>query len=139
VRLTTVDDSARETLELTGKARWLAFMPRHCWRLRRADAHARYTGPCGDTMEIWLKLRRGRVVKATFDTDGCDATFAAGSAVTTLAKGLTVEEAYRVDQAAVLDFLGGLPEAYQHCALLAATTLHRALDAARERMAQQRP
>jgi nitrogen fixation NifU-like protein len=137
--LTNVDDNARETGELTGKARWLAFMPSNCWRLGRADAHARYTGPCGDTMEIWLKLSGGRIAKATFDTDGCGATLAAGSAVTTLAKGLTVEQAYHINQAAVLDFLGGLPEAYQHCALLAATTLHLALDAAREGVAQQEP
>jgi nitrogen fixation NifU-like protein len=115
---------------LTGKARWLAFLPRNRWRLADADACVGYTGPCGDTMQIWLKLRNGRITKATFDTDGCGATLAAGSAVTILAEGLTVEQAYRLDQRAVLKFLGGLPPVFEHCALLAATTLHRALDAA---------
>ena len=112
-------------------------MPRNCWRLGSADAHASYTGPCGDTMDIWLKVSGERVTKATFETDGCDATFAAGSAVTTLVKGLTIEQAHGVNRDAVLSFLGGLPEAYEHCALLAAIALHQALDAARECSAEQ--
>jgi nitrogen fixation NifU-like protein len=103
-----------EIPRLSGRARWLAFLPRNRWRLGNANAHVRYTGPCDDTMEIWLRLKRDTVAKATFDTDGCDAAVACGSAVTLL--------------------LGGLPEAFEHCALLAATTLRMALDAARERI-----
>jgi len=116
---------------LTGRARWLAFLPKNRWRLPNADAHVRHTGPCGDTMEFWITLRDGRVEKATFDADGCDATLACGSAVTLLACGLTVEQASHVNQRAVLQYLGGLPEAFEHCALLAATTFQMALAAAR--------
>jgi nitrogen fixation NifU-like protein len=115
---------------LSGRARWLAFLPRNMWRLSNADAHVRYTGPCGDTMEIWLRLSGNRVAKATFDTDGCAASIACGSAVTRLVQGLTVEQAYRINQEAVLKFVGGLPEVFEHCALLAATTLRMALEAA---------
>ena len=116
---------------LSGRARWLAFLPRNMWRLSNPDAHVRYTGPCGDTMEIWLRLRGDRIAKATFDTDGCGASVASGSAVTILAQDLTMEQASRINQRAVLEFLGGLPEAFEHCALLAATTLRMALDQAR--------
>ena len=123
--------------QLTGRARWLAFLPKNRWRLPDADAHARYTGPCGDTMEFWIKLRRGRVEKATFDTDGCAATLACGSAVTLLAQGLTIEQAAHIDQRAVLHYVDGLPEAFEHCALLAAITFQMALVAARSD-AQQR-
>ena len=122
-----------EVPELSGTARWLAFLPRNRWRFANADAHVRYTGPCGDTMEIWLKLKGDRIAKATFDTDGCDAALACGSAVTMLAKSKRIEDACQINQAAVLDFLGGLPEAFEHCALLAATTLRMALDAAQQR------
>ena len=125
--------------ELSGKARWLAFLPRNRWRLGRADAYAAVTGPCGDTMEIWLRLKRGRIAKATFDTDGCGATVAAGSAVTILAKRKPLDEARRIGRAEVLGFLGGLPEAFEHCALLAATTLHAALDAADEKTSSLKP
>ncbi|MBN1917686.1 MAG: iron-sulfur cluster assembly scaffold protein [Verrucomicrobia bacterium] len=81
-------------------------------------------------MEVWIKLRAGRVEKATFDTDGCAATLACGSAVTLLAADLTVEQASHISQRAVLHYLGGLPEAFEHCALLAATTFQIALAAA---------
>jgi nitrogen fixation NifU-like protein len=84
-------------------------------------------------MEIWLRLKRDTIAKATFDTDGCDAAVACGSAVTLLAKRKRIADAYGINQAAVLEFIGGLPEAFEHCALLAATTLRMALDAAREK------
>ena len=131
--ITKPDGSSPEVAELSGKARWLAFLPRNRWRLGRSNAHARYTGPCGDTMEIWLRVKGDRITSATFETDGCDAALACGSAVTMLAKGMRIEEACLIDQALVLNFLGGLPEAFEHCALLAATTLRMALDAAREK------
>jgi len=122
---------SEEVPRLSGKARWLAFLPRNMWRLTGADAHVRYTGPCGDTMDIWLRLSGDRIAKATFETDGCEATLACGSAVTTLVQDLTIDQASRIDQRAVLKFVGGLPEAFEHCALLAATTLRMALDEAR--------
>jgi len=82
----TRGDDARcdEVSRLSGKARSFAFLPRNMWRLSGADAHVGYTGPCGDTMEIWLRLSGDRIAKATFDTDGCEAILACGSAVTTL-------------------------------------------------------
>jgi nitrogen fixation NifU-like protein len=36
-----------------------------------ADAHARVTGQCGDSMEIYLKFENGRVKEASYFTDGC--------------------------------------------------------------------
>jgi nitrogen fixation NifU-like protein len=128
--------SSPEVAQLSGKARWLAFLPRNRWRLSSPDAHVRHTGPCGDTMEMWLRLSGDRIAHATFDTDGCDATLACGSAVTILVRDLPVEQAYRINERAVLKFLGGLPEAFQHCALLAATTMRMALDAAREKLSR---
>jgi nitrogen fixation NifU-like protein len=129
----TREDNPRsdDVPRLSGKARWLAFLPRNMWRLSSPDAHVRCTGPCGDTMEIWLRLSGDRIAKATFDTDGCDASVACGSAVTTLVQDLTIEQASRTNQQAVLSFLGGLPEVFEHCALLAATTLQMALDEVR--------
>jgi NifU-like protein involved in Fe-S cluster formation len=85
---------------------------------------------------MWLRLSGDRIAHATFDTDGCDATLACGSAVTTLVRDLPVEQAYRINERAVLKFLGGLPETFQHCALLAATTMRMALDAAREKLSR---
>jgi len=49
--------------------------------------------------------------------------------VATLADGRTVREAMQITQEAILEYLGGLPDDHQHCALLAANTLHKALKA----------
>jgi nitrogen fixation protein NifU and related proteins len=101
--------------------------PRNVGRIENADGVAMVSGPCGDTMEIWLRVREEVIKEATFWTDGCGTTIAAGSMVTELAKGKTIQEAMRITQKDVLDALGGLPEESQHCALLAANTLKEAV------------
>lgn len=100
--------------------------PRNIGPLEDPDGHARITGPCGDTMEIWLKVKEGRVEKATFLTDGCGPAHACGSMATCLMEGRSVEEAAGIGQADILNALEGLPEEVQHCALLAANTLKAA-------------
>jgi len=91
------------------------------------DGQARITGPCGDTMEIWLRVSGGIIEQATFWTDGCGTTIAAGSIATELAKGKKVGDALGIAQQDVLDALGGLPDDSVHCALLAASTLKEAV------------
>ena len=101
----------------------------HNWGiLDQCDGYARITGPCGDTMEISLRIGDGVITECTFDTDGCGATVSCGSIVTEMASGKTVARAKRIDQAAILAYCDGLPEANQHCALLAANTLQKALE-----------
>ena len=101
--------------------------PRNVGDLENADGFARVTGPCGDTMEIWLKVKYGTITDASFMTDGCGTTIASGSMVTRLAKGKSAGEAQKIDQQDVLAALGGLPEESRHCALLAANTLKEAI------------
>jgi len=104
-----------------------AMNPRNVGSMPNADGFASVTGPCGDTMEIWLRVKEGRVVNATFWTDGCGTSIAAGSMVTELAKGIGAVEAMRITQDDILKALGGLPEGSLHCALLAASTLREAI------------
>ncbi len=103
------------------------YNPRNPGPMRDADGHARITGPCGDTMELWLRIEAGRVERATFITDGCGPTIACGSMATELAAGKSPEAAAKVGQKDILDALGGLPEESRHCALLAANTLRAAV------------
>ena len=98
----------------------------HAGVMRNPDAHARVTGPCGDTMEMFLRVNEGCVSEASFVTDGCASTIACGSMTCDLALGKTVAGLREVTQEAILEALGGLPEAALHCALLAANTLHAA-------------
>lgn len=104
------------------------FGPLDAW-----DGHARITGPCGDTMEFWLKIEEGRVVRASFITDGCGPSRAAGSMATELATGKLVKEAARIEQKDILHGLGGLPKDAEHCALLAANTLKAAIQDCQQR------
>lgn len=104
-----------------------AMNPRNLGTIPDSDGFARLTGPCGDTMEIWLKLMDGIIIQATFYTDGCGTSIASGSMVTEMAKGKSITEAQKIGQQNVLDALGGLPDESQHCALLAANTLRESI------------
>ena len=101
--------------------------PRNVGDIKDADGFASITGPCGDTMEIWLKVKNGMADRVTFWTDGCGTSIAAGSMVTELASGKAIREALKITQKDVLDALGGMPEESAHCALLAANTLKEAI------------
>ena len=101
--------------------------PRNVGNLENAECFAEVTGPCGDTMKIWLWVRDDTIAQATFLTDGCGTTIASGSMVTEMVKGRTVFHAQKISQQDVLNALGGLPEESQHCALLAANTLKAAV------------
>lgn len=101
--------------------------PRNVGEIDDADGFARVTGPCGDTMEIWLKINKNMISDIHFMTDGCGTSIASGSMVTDMAKGKNIREAHQINQEDVLTALGGLPEENEHCALLAANTLKEAI------------
>jgi nitrogen fixation NifU-like protein len=101
--------------------------PRNLGELEDADGFGRVTGPCGDTMHIWIKVKDDTISDIGFLTDGCGTSIASGSMATELAKGKSLAEAHKISQEDVLNALGGLPEESQHCALLAADTLKAAI------------
>ena len=51
--------------------------PRNLGGMDNADGFARITGPCGDTMEIWLRVKDNTIVEIKFMTNGCGTTLAA--------------------------------------------------------------
>jgi nitrogen fixation NifU-like protein len=101
--------------------------PRNLGELEDADGFAKVAGSCGDTMNIWLKIKDGTITDISFMTDGCGTSIASGSMVTELARGKSIAEARKISQGDVLDALGGLPQESEHCALLAADTLKAAI------------
>ena len=104
-----------------------AMNPRNAGSIAGADGFGSITGPCGDTMEIWLKVKDGKVADAAFWTDGCGTSIACGSMVTEMIRGKDIGQALHINQGEVLRALGGLPEDSLHCALLAADTLQAAI------------
>jgi nitrogen fixation NifU-like protein len=101
--------------------------PRNLGDLEDADSFARVTGPCGDTMSMWLKVNGDTITNASFTTDGCGTTIASGSMATEMVKGQSIADTRKINQQTILDALGGLPGESEHCALLAANTLKEAL------------
>ena len=104
-----------------------ATMPRNVGTIDNPEGYAQITGPCGDTMEFWLRIRNEIIQEITFLTDGCTTTIAAGSITTELVKKRKVNDAIGISQESILKALGGLPEDSQHCALLASNTLRAAI------------
>ncbi len=41
------------------------------------NGHGKITGPCGDTMEFWVKVHNGKIEKVSFTTPGCAPSLAA--------------------------------------------------------------
>jgi len=101
--------------------------PRNLGDMEDADGFAKLTGPCGDTIQIWLRINDDTITNATFTTDGCGNAIASCGMVTEMAKGKSVSEAQKISQQDILSILGGLPKEGEHCALLAANTLKEAI------------
>ena len=101
--------------------------PRNLGRIDEPDGFASVLGDCGDTMQVWLKVKDNAIKDIRYLTDGCGTSIAAGSMATEMARGKTIAEAARITRKDVLDALGGLPEESEHCALLAANTIKAAV------------
>ncbi len=82
---------------------------------------------CGDLMEVFIRVKDGKIVDAKFRTFGCGSAIATSSMTTELVKGMTLEEAMEVTRADVADALDGLPPIKMHCSNLAADALHEAI------------
>jgi len=87
---------------------------------------------CGDVMWLYIKVAKNKAGKETvkdikFETFGCVAAIATSSAITDIAKGMTLDEAYKIDKKAIVDKLGGLPPVKLHCSVLAADALVEAV------------
>jgi len=96
--------------------------------IENSDVTLAYTGPCGDTIKLYLRIGKGDVVEeAKFQYLGCPASAACGSMLTQIIKGNTVLEAKKITEDDVLRELGGLPGGECHCAKLAVTTLHKTI------------
>jgi len=110
-----------------------AYNPKNVGVLDDPDGYGRITGPCGDTMQIHLKVADGKIVDCKFITDGCGPSTASGSAVTEMAKGKTIEDALLIQDKDILAVLDGLPEESIHCPVLAVNTLRAAIEDYKDR------
>jgi len=95
--------------------------------LAQPDGHGKRTGTCGDTVEMYLSVRKGCIQSVTFQIDGCMNTSACANTVAHLAEGKNIEEAWDITPEDVIDFLETLPPDHTHCAELTVGAFYQAL------------
>jgi len=93
-----------------------------------AEAVNSYTGLCGDSMRVYLKVKKGVIKDAKFQAIGCAGAFASGSALTEMVKGKTLKEAGKITEHDVIGDLGELPGPKLHCARLAVDALRKSIE-----------
>ncbi len=96
------------------------------------DGYGRRTGVCGDSVEIFLKIRNSTVESVSYLVDGCINTHACCNTVARLSEGKSIENAWGITPEKVIDYLETLPPDHAHCAELAVGALYLALSTYRE-------
>jgi len=95
--------------------------------IKNAEGYGKFTGSCGNSLEIYLKIKNDKICNATFETDGNEATVICGSIVTSLSIGRKIQDVMTLTSQDILNTLGGLPKKNEHCSFLAENTLKQAL------------
>ena len=107
--------------------------PRNVGVIEDPDGYGKVGNPvCGDLMEMFIKIGKNDngediIDDIKFRTFGCGSAVSTSSMVTEMAKGKTLDEAYKITRQDVADELDGLPPIKMHCSNLAADALQAAI------------
>lgn len=81
---------------------------------------------CGDVMKLQIKVEGGVIKDAKFKTYGCGSAIASSSLVTEWVRGMSVEEALKIENRQIAEELA-LPPVKIHCSVLAEDAIKAAI------------